>query len=106
MFIEHAIQLEDKRPRGSVQRLLRMKSDHGRLPGDEASNQTPVEYFDDLLDQAVQRDGEVLYEFGDPDIAEIRSGEVSMDNLRAIYGIGIDIKPRIGPSPARLRRLL
>lgn len=36
-----------------------------------------------LLDEATKRDGQILYEFGDPDILSVQGGKVRMPDLGA-----------------------
>ena len=91
LLVEHAVQLEQNQLHGSVQRLLRMRDSLGRLPRDVATSED-VKYLDDELEKAVQRDGKVMYDFGGPDIEDIRSGTVKMDYLK---NYPISIRPRV-----------
>ena len=78
-FQEHACTLEANGLRGSVQRLLRMKNQMGKVAADISlwrkmrnvhRNNARTSELDESLRAAVERDGEELYEFGHPDIVE------------------------------------
>ncbi len=81
LFVDHATQLERNGLHGSVQRLLRMRDDMGDTPGYSAIT-ADERYLENELRDAVERDGRVMYDFDNPDIAEIRAWRNDEATLR------------------------
>ena len=65
LFIENARQLDEREQNGNVQRSLRMRDRFGRTPVDHATGAN-VQYLDDQLEEAVKRDGRVMYNVDSP----------------------------------------
>ena len=81
LLINHTIRLENDGVHGSTQRLLRMKNRTGQTPEDYATP-TVTKYLKDQLIEAVERDGNIMYEFGDADIPGIRLGHIDETELK------------------------
>jgi hypothetical protein len=59
---------------------LRIRDICGQTPLD-AAKPADVPYLEDQLSQAVQRDGEIMYDFEDIDIPALKSGTITRDDL-------------------------
>ena len=75
-LIDAAIHLEKKGMPGSVQRLLRMRDSKDDTPADIAAPDT-AEYLTKQLDEAVSRDGRILYDLDTEDIKATRPRRMS-----------------------------
>lgn len=84
VFIKRAQELDALGFFESLQRLLRMKIFCNEtiidLCKDDPEHQLGLK---ELLNEATKRDGQVLYEFGDPDIPSNREGEVQKAETEA-----------------------
>lgn len=74
LIVEHAKELERSGLPGSVQRLLRARDHFGYTPEEVP----PGKYLPDQLVLAMERnDNKIMYDFDNPNVAEIREGRVS-----------------------------
>ena len=79
-LITHSIKLEGLGLKGSVQKLLRTRDRSGRTAM-KVLNPDDAQYLEKQLNEAVERDGEVLYDYDYPDIPGVRGGPVLMAEL-------------------------
>lgn len=74
LLIKHAVKLEEKGLKGGVQGLLRMRCDPGISPID-----VHARYLNYLLEEAVRRDGEVMYHVKALELSWIRIAFITGD---------------------------
>lgn len=85
LFIEYGKLREESGLVGSVQRLLRAKSDRGETPIDWARF-WHKEYLQSELDAAVLRNGgQILYDFGTPDVTQRSEVHLNKESLMEFY---------------------
>ena len=88
-LIRYALGLESEGLQGSVQRLLRMRDKCHRTPIENAELDSRP-YVEDQLTEAVERDGNIMFDFGNIDIESLHEERVEETELLEYLRLQMD----------------